>query len=123
MSSQKYNKVKGSRFESDIADHLNESGMKARRLPRAGSKDIGDVAVHASVFDIVMEAKNVRNPWGSMKQFLREADVEADHYFDKYDVSTIPVVVTKTRQAGPGEGRVVMTVDTFIHLLRWAGLS
>jgi hypothetical protein len=28
-------------------------------------------------------------------------------------------VMTKTRQAGTGEGRVVMTIDTFINLLKW----
>ena len=116
-------KRKGSAWERDLEDYLNNEGLHARRLPRAGSKDIGDVAVHAKDYDIVMEAKNVRNAWGAMAQYLREADVEADNYFDKYDVATVPVVVTKTRQAGPGDGRVVMSVDTFINLLRWAGLG
>ena len=77
------NKRKGSAWERDLEDYLNEQGLEARRLPRAGNKDIGDVAIHA----------------------------------------TLGVVVTKTRQAGPGDGRVVMSVDTFIDLLRWAGIG
>lgn len=117
------NKRKGSAWERDLEDYLNEQGLEARRLPRAGNKDIGDVAVHARDYDVVMEAKNVRNPWGSMAQYLREADLEAHHYFDKYDCATLGVVVTKTRQSGPGDGRVVMSVDTFINLLRWAGIG
>lgn len=117
------NKRKGSEWERDLEDYLNNEGLEARRLPRAGSKDIGDVAVHAKDYDIVIEAKNVKSPWTQMKEFLREADVEADNYCDKYNVVTVPVVVTKTRQSGPGEGRVVMSVDTFINLLRWAGIA
>ena len=117
------NKRKGSEWERDVEDYLNEQGLEARRLPRAGSKDIGDVAVHAKHYDIVIEAKNVRNAWSQMKQFLREADIEACNYDLKYDRTTIPVVVTKTRQASTGEGRVVMTVDSFINLLRWGGAT
>lgn len=117
------NKKIGSQWERDLEEYLNNEGLHARRLPRAGSKDIGDVAVHAKDYDVVMEAKNVKAAWASMKDFLRQADVEADNYCDKYNVSTVPVVVTKTRQSGPGDGRVVMSVDTFINLLRWAGIS
>lgn len=111
------NKRKGSTWESSIEDHLNSQGLKARRLPRAGSKDIGDVAIDLGEQAIVIEAKNVNNAWSQMAQFLREADVEADNFEDKYSVTAYPVVVTKTRQKGPGEGRVVMTLDQFIDLL------
>jgi len=95
VSSQ--SKRKGSQWERDLEEYLNSQGLKSRRLPRAGSRDIGDVVTNCATFDVVIEAKNVRNAWGSMKEFLRQADVEADNYSAKYDVSTIPVVVTKTR--------------------------
>ena len=36
--SNKYNKAKGSAFERDVENHVNEVGVKARRLPRAGRK-------------------------------------------------------------------------------------
>lgn len=115
------NKARGSRWEAQIEEHLNTCGLKARRLPRSGSKDIGDVAVELANSVIVIEAKNVKA--ADMAQFLREADVEADNYEDKYKVPTLGVVVTKTRQKGTGEGRVVMTLDTFVELLRWNGVA
>lgn len=113
-----YNKAKGSKWESDIESYLNEQGFKARRLPRAGVKDIGDVAIDLGDKTLVVEAKNVASAWSQMLKFLREADVEASQYADKYNTDTYPVVMTKTRQYGTGEGRVVMTIDQFIELLR-----
>lgn len=117
MSAQ--NKAKGSRWERELEDYLNGCGMYARRLPRAGYKDIGDVSVTVGDFVIVIEAKNVKA--ANMADFLRQADVESDHYEEKYGVPTVPVVITKTRQKGAGEGRVTMTVDTLLDLLRLAG--
>ena len=117
-----YNKAKGSRFEIDIEDYLNSHGVRARRLPRAGAKDIGDVAFEAKACDIVIEAKNVKDAASQMAQFLREAEVEASHYEDKFDTPTLGVVITKTRQKGAGQARVVMELDTFISLLRWNGV-
>lgn len=111
-------KRKGSQWESNIEDYFNSQGFKARRLPRAGVKDIGDVAIEVPFGTIVVEAKNVASAWSQMLKFLREADVEAGHYSDKYNADTYPVVMTKTRQHGTGEGRVVLTIDQFIELLR-----
>ena len=48
------NKRKGSQWERDVEDHLNTQGVKARRLPRAGSKDVGDVCITGTDFDIVI---------------------------------------------------------------------
>ena len=47
---------------------LNEMGLDARRLPRAGSKDIGDISIRTKFFDLVGECKNVRNAWAAMKK-------------------------------------------------------
>lgn len=120
MSSQ--NKAKGSAFERDVEDHCNEMGVKARRLPRAGSKDIGDVAIElGSRRVLVNELKNVKVP--NMAEWLREADVESSNYTLKYDVDAYPVVITKTRQKGIGEARVTMTLDTLLNLLKWEGIA
>ncbi len=117
-----YSKAKGSAFERDVENHANEVGVKARRLPRAGSKDIGDVAIELrSSRVIVAELKNVKVP--DMSGWLREADVESCHYTLKYDVDTYPVVITKTRQKGIGEARVTMTLDTLMNLLKWEGTA
>ena len=111
------NKAKGSKWENDIENYLNEVGLKARRLPLAGSKDIGDVAVELDRLVLVIEAKNTRTH--DMAQYLREADVEADNYEAKYNRPTIGIVVTKTRQKGTADGRVVMTLDNLVNLLNW----
>jgi len=117
------NKRRGSQWERDLEEHLNASGLKARRLPRSGTKDIGDIAIEGSAFDIVIEAKNVRSAWDNMKQYLREADIECCNYELRYDRTTVGVVATKTRQSGPGEGRIILTVDQFVNLLRWGGVA
>lgn len=119
MSSQ--NKRKGTQFENDIESAM--AHLKARRLPRAGSKDIGDVAVPLKRFTLVIEAKNVKDAAGQMAEFLRQAEVEARNYEAKYDTATIGVVVTKTRQKGIGEARVTLTLDSLMDLLTWGELA
>ncbi len=116
------NKAKGSKWESDIENYLNDVGIKARRLPRAGAKDIGDVAITLNSDKvIVVEAKNVASV--TLKEFLRQAEVEADNYEAKYKNICYPVVMVKARQQSVGEGRVIMTLDTLLNLLKWEGLS
>ena len=116
------NKAKGSRWERDLEEFLNGCGVKARRLPRAGSKDIGDVAIELkSGRVIVIEAKDVKA--ANLAEFLRQAHLEAAHYGAKYDVDTYGVVAQKTRMKGVGGGRVTLTLDTLVELLHWEGLS
>jgi Holliday junction resolvase len=116
------NKAKGSKWEAAIEEFLNSVGVKARRLPRAGSNDIGDVAVEfGNGHVVVIEAKNTKTT--EMAQYLREAEVEAGNYDKKYNTVTYPVVVTKTRQKGTGDARVTMTLDTFSNLLKWERLA
>jgi Holliday junction resolvase len=120
LSSQ--NKRKGSLFESQLEDHLNGQGAKARRLPRAGSKDIGDVAVTLRTGRvIVIEAKNVKLV--AMADFLRQAEQEALNYANKYDCDTYGVVVVKARGQSVGKARVTLTVDELMNLLNWEALS
>lgn len=114
------NKAKGSRWEIDLENYLNQSGLHARRLPRAGAKDIGDLSVTIKDFVLVIEAKNVKSV--DMAEFLRQADVESDNYEAKYGVPTVPIVAVKTRQKGVGEGRITMTIDTLLDLLRLGGV-
>jgi Holliday junction resolvase len=117
-----YNKAKGSKWEADIENYANENGVKARRLPRAGAKDIGDVAIElVNGHVVVVEAKNTKTH--DMAQYLREAEVEAGHYEDKYSKLAYGVVLTKTRQKGTGDGRVTMTFEVFLNLLKWESLA
>ena len=115
-----YNKAKGTRWESDIEEYVNQSGLRARRLPRTGSKDIGDVAVELGDTVLVVEAKNRKAT--DMAQWLREAQQEAENYEQKYKVATIPCVITKTRGQGAHGGRVTMELEDFLCLLKWNGV-
>lgn len=116
------NKAKGSKWEIDIENYCNEVGVRARRLPRAGVKDIGDVAIELrNGHTLVVEAKNTKV--AQLKEFLRQADIEADHYEERYNTVTYPVVALKARQQGTGEGRIVMTLDTLLNLLKWEELA
>lgn len=116
------NKAKGSKWEADIENYANESGVKARRLPRAGAKDIGDVAIEfVNNHVVVIEAKNTRTH--DMAQYLREAEIEAGHYEDKYKTLAYGVVLTKTRQKGTADGRITMTFETFLNMLKWESLA
>lgn len=116
------NKRKGSQWERDLEEYCNSVGLKARRLPRAGSNDIGDVAIElANGHVIVVEAKNVKSV--DMAEFLRQADVEANNYDKKYNTTTYGVVAVKARQKSVGGGRVTMTLDTLVNLLKWNSLT
>ena len=116
------NKRKGSRWETDLEDFYNENGLKARRLPRAGNKDIGDVAIELrNRHVVVVEAKNVRA--NKVQEWLAEADVEADNYQDKYDTPCYGVVVRKTPGKGGAGGVVMMTQETLLNFLRWNELA
>ena len=117
-----YNKAKGSKWESDIESYLNDNDLHARRLPRAGAKDIGDVSITLkSRAVIVVEAKNVARE--NMSDFLRQAEVESDNYEEKYSGVTYGVVVVKARGKGTSSGRVTMTLETLRDLLHGEGIA
>lgn len=101
---------------------MNQSGLKARRLPRAGAKDIGDVAVELrNGHVLVLELKNVKAV--NMADFLRQAEVEAGNYAAKYDAVTYGLVAVKTRQKHIRETRITLTVETLLDFLRWNDLT
>lgn len=117
-----YNKVKGSKFETDVENYGNENGLRCRRLPRSGAKDIGDAAIELNTGIVVLlEAKNVKTP--DMAGWLREAAVESVNYENKYGTPAIPAVVQKARGKGIGDARVTLTFDDLINLLKWNNLT
>lgn len=119
------NKAKGTRFESELADYLQGQGIQAKRLPRTGAKDIGDVAFPVGTYDdpaiIVVEAKNRRAM--DLPTWISESETEAQNYYDKYPASgvTLPIVVHKRRGKGVHQSYVTMSLDTLVDLLRQVG--
>lgn len=124
------NKARGTRFESQVADYLQGQGLRAKRLPRTGVKDIGDLAfpTYASSRPgpvsptIVIEAKDrARLDWPT---YIAEAEAEAQHYEEKFPAegTAIPVVVAKRRGKGVHAAYVVMPLDGFVEFLRELGV-
>ena len=116
------NKRKGSLWETSLENFYNNVGLKARRLPRAGVNDLGDLAIELrSGAIIVVEAKDVRA--NAIPEWIRQASVEADNYEKKYHSITYGVVVRKTRQKGADSAIVMMTNETFEQLLKGEGIA
>jgi len=125
------NKAKGTKFESAVVEYLQGQGYNAKRLPRAGVKDIGDVGltlvtdqggVGGDTFTFVIEAKDrAQLDWPT---FLEEATVEASNYEERHpkDGWTVPVVVAKRRRQGIHRSYVMFELDTFVDLLKGLGL-
>jgi Holliday junction resolvase len=120
------NKAKGTRFESEVADYLQMQGISAKRLPRTGVKDIGDLAFPITVpgfakATVVVEAKNRKSM--DLPTFIAEAEVEAQNYEVRYpaDGVALPLVITKRRGKGVHQSYVVMPLDGLIELLRTVG--
>lgn len=115
------NKARGTRFESELADYLQQQGIRAKRLPRAGVKDIGDVAFPLVTGTVVCEAKNRKSM--ALPEWIAESEQEAQHYEEKYPAEghAIPVVVHKRRGKGVHQAYVTMSLDTLVELLRETG--
>lgn len=115
------NKRRGTMFERAIEGYLLEEGLSATRLPRAGSKDIGDL--HAMIKNreyLVIEAKARKSL--NISEWLSEAEVEAENHEARYGRPTHPVVIHKARGRGIADARVTMTLASFVALLRAQGV-
>jgi len=95
-------RAKGTSFETAVVNWLNSHGLYARRLPLAGSKDVGDI--DAGAWNL--EAKNCRAL--TLAAWVAEADAEAAN-------AGKPVVVVAKRvgKGDPGESYVVMPLRVF----------
>ena len=115
------NKRRGTTFERAIEGFLLEEGLSATRLPRAGSRDIGDLHVQINGPEyLVIEAKARKAL--NISEWLKEAEVEAEHHEARYGRPTHPVVIHKARGRGTAEARVTMTLADFVALLRAQGV-
>lgn len=120
------NKAKGTLFESQLADYLQRQGVDAKRLPRTGVKDIGDIAFplypEGGRRTMVVEAKNRKTM--DLPTYLREAGEEAENYEAKYTAAgaTYPMVVVKRRGKGVQNSYVVFDLDEWIVMMRELGV-
>lgn len=113
------NKARGSRFENDTCDWLQAEGIRAKRLPRTGAKDIGDAAFPLQgTGTLVLELKNRKQI--DLAQFVKEAELESIHYEMKYpsEAPAFGCAVVKRRQKSIGESYVVFTLEEFTSFMR-----
>lgn len=96
MASLRYNKTKGSRFETRVAERLSVlTGLPIERRHLMGVNDRGDLSgVVAGGHRLVIECKNVRG-LAAMPQHLREAAREAAN-----DGALLGVVIQKRDRVG-----------------------
>lgn len=117
------NKAKGSRFESDVCEALQMWDIRAKRLPRTGSRDIGDAAFPLkNGGTVVIEAKNRKSI--NLAEFLKEAAVEAANYEDKYPAEkpAFGCAVVKRRQRHVDNSYVVFELAEFVDFLKQMGV-
>lgn len=116
------NKAKGTRFETDIVDWIRDNAplLRAERLPRAGAKDEGDVAITFPSGVLVVEAKN-HKAW-SLSDWVRQARDEVVNYVAKRRIppaSAFPLVVVKRRGKSIGEAYAVMELHLLVELIEY----
>ncbi len=111
----KYDRVKGSVFETDILKLLRSiKGFFVERLTRAGSKDEGDIVCVVAGQTYILELKNTATL--SLPQFWREAEVEALNYAKARGIGEVPLhyVVVKRRNAGIEKAWVVQDLEQWL---------
>ena len=110
----KYNRVKGSIFETDVMKWLRKSGVLAERLTKAGSKDEGDMVVVIAGKSYILELKNRATL--SLPEFWREAEVEALNYANARGIGEVPLhyVVVKRRNAGIDKAWVIQDLTQWL---------
>lgn len=119
MASLRYNKTKGNRFETRVAERLASlTGLPVERRHLMGVNDRGDLSgVVAGGHRIVVECKNVRG-LAAVPQHLREAAREAVN-----DDALLGVVIQKRdrvgieTEGGIDEQYAIMTVADLAKLL------
>lgn len=115
MSNPKYNKVKGTAYETSILRWFRELGHLAERLRLAGKEDEGDLAVVIAGKTYLLELKNVKKI--DLPQFWREAEVEAKNYAKARGLKAEPpvYVVVKRRSAPIEKSWVVLPLDRWLE--------
>ena len=116
------NKARGTRFENDIVDWIRDNAplLRAERLPKAGSKDEGDVAITFPRGVLVTEAKNHKSL--ALADWVKQAAVEMVNYVTKRRLSpdtVFPLVVAKRRNHSIGQSYAIMELHLLVELIEF----
>lgn len=110
----KYNKQKGSQFETDVMRWLRKMGVIAERLTKAGAKDEGDIMAIVAGQTYILELKNRKAL--NLPTFWKEAKVEAANYAKARGLELIPLtyVIVKRRNAGIEQAWVIQDLEQWL---------
>jgi len=114
VASAKYNKVKGTKFEVDVAKYLRILGYFVERLAKAGSKDEGDLVAIVAGQTYILELKN-RNKI-DLPAFWEEVQVEAKNYAKARGLPSVPpaFVIVKRRSHSVSKAWVVQDLESWL---------
>ena len=105
-------KAKGTHWETQIINYLNNAGFDAERRALSGALDRGDIS---GVRGVVIEAKNCKGM--TLAAWVDEAEVERINDDVPYGV----VWHHRKGKASPGDGYVTMSGRMFLEFLRGGG--
>ena len=110
-----YNKVKGSKFETDVMKYLRSPGHFAERLAKAGASDEGDIVTIIAGQTYILECKNRKKV--DLPQFWKEAEKEAQNYAKARGLPGSPpaFVIVKRRNASIEQAWVVQPLEKWIE--------
>jgi hypothetical protein len=110
----RYNKVKGSKFETDVMKYLRKLGHFAERLAKAGGNDEGDIVTIIAGQTYIVECKNRKSI--NLPQFWDEAQTEAKNYAKARGLSDFPpaFVIVKRRNAAIEKSWVIQPLGEWI---------
>jgi Holliday junction resolvase len=105
---------KGALFETDVMRWLRSLGAIAERLPKAGSKDEGDIVCIVAGKTYILELKNRKSI--SLPAFWEEAIAEAENYAKARGLEQTPpaYVIIKRRNAGIEKAWVVENLEQWV---------
>ena len=110
----RYNKVKGSKFETDVMKLLRSLGHFAERLAKAGASDEGDIVTIIAGQTYILECKNRKKI--DLPAFWSEAKKEAENYAKARGQVVAPpaFVVVKRRNASIEDAWVIQPLKEWI---------
>ena len=110
-----YNKVKGSKFETDVMKYIRSLGHFAERLAKAGASDEGDIVTIIAGQTYILECKNRKKM--DLPTFWAEAEKEAKNYAKARGQVVAPpaFVIVKRRSASIEQAWVVQPLEKWIE--------
>jgi hypothetical protein len=100
---------KGTSAETDIVQYLESVGIRAKRNPLAGSRDVGDIDLYP--LPVVIEVKNCKEM--KLSEWIGEAETERDNAGALLGV----VWHKRVRKSNPEEWYVTMDGKEFTKIL------